>query len=77
MIKQKTEFYSLGLNDAISLAYASMEGGHTVIIQRADFHAADIARYDAKHPTIKTLKALKASAEKFETNYSKLMRGLK
>ena len=59
---QKINFYSTDLQDALSLAHASIEEGPLILLGRADFHAADIAQYNKKHSAIKKLKKLKISA---------------
>lgn len=69
---QKINFYSTDLQDALSLAYASVEEGPYTLIERAAFHAADIAQYNKKHPAIKKLKKLKISA----LNYLKEQRAV-
>ncbi len=73
--KQWPKFYSFDLEDAISLAKASMLDENTMY--RADFHAADIAQYNPKHPSIKNVKALGKLYEQFSKKAIKLKRGIK
>lgn len=70
---RKINFYSTDLQDALSLAYASIEEGPLTLLERADFHAADIAQYNKKHKVIKRLKNLKLAALRYSKEQSALL----
>ena len=58
-------FYSRDLADAIGLAKRSTEEGPSVVLARADFHMADIARYNSKHLMLLRLHNLKEEARRY------------
>lgn len=69
--------YSTSLDDALSLADATLGEGPDTIVQRADFHATDIAQYDPAHPSIAILAHLKRIAWVYQTSLKTLRAKLK
>ena len=65
-MKPKQHGESIDLNDAISLAMAMVsEANADCIAVNALNHAAEIAKYDAKHPAVSVLKRLQSEANAF------------